>query len=400
MFQSSLVHYLSIPLWTRGPTNVGRKNAIGKRLNLILQLIPDRTIIISTMDNLQKTISILFIAFACLLVNHSCKSDSDPAPAKPEIPTPEPEEPVAPDTLPVIKYGQLQVVGNRIVDYRERPVQLRGMSLFWSQWIGKYYNADAVKWLKEDWHCNVIRAAMAVENDGYLTNPAFEKEKVETVVDAAIAEGIYVIIDWHDHHAFNNTQEAKIFFAQMAQQYGNQPNVIYEIFNEPEQVSWSAVIKPYHQSIIDTIRQYDPDNLIICGTSTWSQDVDIAANDPLEGTNIAYTLHFYSGTHKQFLRDKAKTALNKGIALMVTEFGTTDASGDGAVDQNETALWWQFLDENKISWCNWSIADKIEGSAALRPGASPTGSWTDANLTLSGSLIRNEIRTKNPDIKQ
>src|SRR5690606_41644798 len=52
-----------------------------------------------------------------------------------------------------------------------------------------------------------------------------------------------------------------------------------------------------------------PDNLIIVGTPTWSQDVDVASNDPITGySNIAYTLHFYAGTHGQFLRDKASTA--------------------------------------------------------------------------------------------
>jgi endoglucanase len=81
--------------------------------------------------------------------------------------------------------------------------------------------------------------------------------------------------------------------------------------------------------------------------------VDIAANDPLVGINVAHALHFYSGTHTQSLMDKAKTALNKGVVLMVKEFGTTDASGDGFVNQSDTNLWFSFMDENKLSRCNW-----------------------------------------------
>ena len=162
------------------------------------------------------------------------------------------------------------------------------------------------------------------------------------------------------------------------------------------QISWSSLIKPYHQAVIDTIRFYDPDNLIICGTPTWSQDVDVAANDPLEGTNIGYALHFYSGTHKQSLRDKAQTALGKGVALMVTEFGTTNSTGNGDLYLAETESWLTFLDENKISWCNWSVADKAEDSAALLPGSSGAGGWTSSQLTESGSFIRSEIRADNP----
>jgi len=313
----------------------------------------------------------------------------------PKSPTKELPPPGTVDVSAVEHHGQLQVKGNRIVDKNGNEVQLRGMSFFWSQWIGKYYTSQTVKWLKDDWHCNVVRVAMAVEEGGYLTNPELEKKKVMDVVDAAIVNGLYVIIDWHDHHAEKHTEESKLFFTEMAKKYGDKPNVIYETFNEPLQISWTDLIKPYHQAVVSAIREHDPDNLIICGTSTWSQDVDIAANDPLIGTNIAYTLHFYSGTHKQNLRDKAKAALNKGVALMVTEFGTTDATGDGNVNKEETLTWWKFLDDNKLSWCNWSVADKKESSAVLKPGASATGGWTDNQLTESGQFVRQQIREKN-----
>lgn len=346
--------------------------------------------------NFSNRLILTICFFAITLASQNCKTtstNSAPTPAI-TIPTPSPE-PTPIDGNAVDYFGALKVVGNKIVGKDEKAVQLRGMSFFWSQWIGKYYTKECVKWLKNDWNCNIVRAAMAVEEGGYLTNPVAEKKKVFDVVDAAIEQGLYVIIDWHDHNATKHLKEAKDFFTEVAQKYGDKPNVIYEPFNEPLQISWSAAIKPYHQAIIDTIRRYDADNLIICGTPTWSQDVDIAANDPLVGMNIAYTLHFYSGTHKQSLRDKAKIALNKGVALMVTEFGTTDASGDGAVNQTETNTWWAFLDENKISWCNWSLADKVEGSAALRPNASVSGGWTVAQLTESGYFIRNEVKTKN-----
>ena len=46
-------------------------------------------------------------------------------------------------------------------------MQLRGMSLYWSQWIPKYYTANTVKWLRDNWKVTVVRAAMAVKPDGY-----------------------------------------------------------------------------------------------------------------------------------------------------------------------------------------------------------------------------------------
>jgi endoglucanase len=301
-----------------------------------------------------------------------------------------------PEQTPVEKYGQLSVKGNKVVDKNGNPVQLKGMSLFWSQEIGKYYNYSAIKWLRDDWKCTITRAAMAVENGGYLTNPELEKQKVDSAVNAALQLGMYILIDWHDHHAQRHTAQAKEFFADMAQQYGKYPNVIYELYNEPlNDVSWADSIKPYHEAVIDTIRKYDTLNIIVCGSRTWSQDVDEVSLDPIKGNNIAYSLHYYAATHKQELRDKAEVALKNGIALMVTEFGTVFANGDGDINYEESRLWWDLLDKYQISWCCWSICDKNESSAALKPGASATGGWNESMLTPSGIFIRKELRGEN-----
>ncbi len=302
------------------------------------------------------------------------------------------------DSKIVDLYGQLRVKGSQIVNQQGDPVALRGMSLFWSQWIGKYYHYDCIKWLRDDWKCTVIRAAMGIESDGYLTNPVLEMNKIKTVIDACIDLGIYVIVDWHDHHAHEHVAEAKSFFKQIATLYGNTPNIIYEIYNEPLQVSWLTVIKPYSETVINEIRAIDSDNLIIVGTPTWSQDVDVAASYPLAFENIAYALHFYAATHKLSLRNKAAKALNKGMALFVSEFGTCESTGTGIIDYSELAKWLEFMDQYKLSWCNWSIADKNETSAALKSGASITGNWSSFDLTESGSLIRQKIISWNEPI--
>lgn len=296
----------------------------------------------------------------------------------------------------VEKYGQLSVSGNKIVDQNGEPVQLKGMSLFWSQERPQFYNYSAIKWLRDDWNCDITRAAMAIEHGGYLENPGLEKAKVDSAINAAIKLGLYIIVDWHDHHGQRHTAEAQKFFAEIAQEYGKYPNIIYETYNEPlNNVSWADSIKPYHEAVISTIRNYDKKNIIVCGTKTWSQDVDEASLDPIDGENIAYALHYYASTHKQELRDKAAVALENGIALWVTEYGTVFANGNGDINYEESNLWWDFLDEHLISWCCWSICDKDESSAALRPGASATGGWDMDMLNPSGILVRSELRGEN-----
>ncbi|HEY0044158.1 MAG TPA: glycoside hydrolase family 5 protein [Allosphingosinicella sp.] len=302
--------------------------------------------------------------------------------------------PAAAETA-VERHGQLRVDGNRIVDKNGDSVVLRGMSLFWSQWQPEFYNERAIRWLRDDWNLNVIRAAVAVHQGGYMKNPAAETRRAEAAIDAAIKLGIYVLVDWHAHHP--EPKAAGAFFTHIARKYGRHPNIIYETFNEPlRDQDWSTVIKPYHMAVIPKIRAEDPDGLVVAGTQTWSQDVDKAAADPLPFGNVAYTLHFYAGTHQQELRDKATVALNKGVALFVTEYGSTDANGDGPVYEEETARWFAFMEGNQLSYLNWSVSIKPESSAALLKGASFKGGWPERVISKSGRLVRDQLRRMNP----
>lgn len=292
--------------------------------------------------------------------------------------------------------AKITTQGNKVL-FGGQPASIAGMSLFWSNdgWGGdKYYNADVVRWIKQDWNAKLIRVAMGVgdEEGGYLENREGNLRRVKTVVNAAIENGLYVIIDWHSHSAHKQKQQAIEFFSEMSALYGNYDNVIYEIYNEPVGASWDGDIKPYAEDVIRAIRANDPDNLIIVGTPNWSQDVDVAANNPIRSSiNIAYTLHFYAGSHS-FLRDKANTALQRGIPLFVTEWGTVNADGDGAVNQGETQNWMNFLKSNGISHANWSLNDKEEGASALTPGSSINGGWSESQLTTSGRLVRSIIK--------
>ncbi|HYD40237.1 MAG TPA: glycoside hydrolase family 5 protein [Anaeromyxobacter sp.] len=296
---------------------------------------------------------------------------------------------------PVEAYGRLQVCGTKICGKGGKPVQLRGMSLFWSNsgWTGaKYYDASVVNTLADTWHATVIRAAVGVQQQGgYLAASTANKARAKVVVDAAIAKGMYVIVDWHSHALLE--EDAIAFFKEMATAYAASPNLIWEPFNEPVKQSWSSQLKPYHEKIIATIRAAGSQNLVVVGSPTWSQDVDVAAADPITtDKNVAYTLHFYAGTHRQWLRDKADRALQRGVALFVTEWGTCDASGNGGFDPASSKLWTDWMDANVISSANWALNDKEETASALGRSARIAGPWTDAQLTESGRWAKAYIQ--------
>jgi endoglucanase len=237
----------------------------------------------------------------------------------------------------------------------------------------------------------VLRAAMGIEPDrGYLKDPNGSKQKIKTVVDAAIKEGIYVIIDWHSHNI--NLKDAKAFFKEMAVTYGAYPNVIYEIFNEPDEESW-ADVKAYSQEVIATIRAIDPDNIILVGNPHWDQDIHLVADDPIKNaTNIMYTVHFYAATHKKELRDRTDYALGKGIPVFISESAGMEASGNGPIDEAEWEAWIAWAEKRKISWITWSVSDKDETCSVLQKSANAKGGWNDKDLKESGIKARKLIK--------
>lgn len=298
----------------------------------------------------------------------------------------------------VTEHGQLSVKGTKLVDKNGKHLMLRGMSFGWSSFWPRFYNREAVQWLKSDWNANIVRAAMGVEvgDEGqtFKQNPAFAKQCISNVVDGAITADMYVIIDWHSHNI--NRNEAKAFFDEMSKKYGRAPHVIYEIFNEPDEESWEQV-KAYSEEIIKIIRHNDPDNIILVGCPHWDQDINLPAEDPIKGyTNIMYTVHFYAATHKQELRDRTDAAIKKGLPVFISECAGMEATGDGPIDYKEWQRWIDWMEKRGLSWITWSVSDKDETCSVLQKTAASEGGWQDTDLKESGLKTREYLRDLNP----
>lgn len=298
-------------------------------------------------------------------------------------------------------YGALHVEGTYLADSKGDMVQLRGISTHGLGWFPEYVNEKAIRQFKEEWGCNVIRLAMyTAEYNGYCTSDAAQKENLKKIVDtgvtAATSHNMYVIIDWHilqDSNPHTNKEEAKKFFAEMAEKYKDNPNVIYEICNEPNGgVSWSE-IKRYALEVIPVIRKYAPEAVIIVGTPTWSQDVDIAAANPItEYENIMYALHFYADTHRDGLREKCKTAVKKGLPVFVSEYGICDASGSGAINRTQADLWISMLDSYGISYVAWNLSNKAETSSMIASSCNKKNGFTESDLSEGGKWFVNMLQ--------
>jgi len=286
--------------------------------------------------------------------------------------------------------GALHVEGVNLINSQGNPLRLKGMSTYGMQWLPQFASEGSLRTIK-GYGANVLRVAMYTDEDGYIANPGKIKQAVYEAMDTAIKLDLYVIVDWHILHD-NNPQiykkEAKAFFAETAAKYADNPAVLYEICNEPNgKVTWKDDIKPYAEELIPVIRRYSPDAVVLVGCASWSQDVNQPADLPLRFSNVMYTCHFYAGTHGESLRKKIEYALSKGIPVFVSEWGTTKADGNNGVYIKQSEEWLEFLDQHGISWANWSLGDKDESSAALKPGASPNGKWNETDWSESGAFV-------------
>ena len=322
------------------------------------------------------------------------------------VPTPSPTATSTPTTpvatTPVGINGQLHVCGVNLCNQYNRAIQLRGVSTHGLQWFAPCYNTASLNALAQDWTADLLRISMYVQEDGYETDPAGFTNQVNALVDQAEARDLYALVDFHTLTPGDpnyNLARAKTFFASVAARNAAKKNVMYEIANEPNGVSWAA-IKSYAEQVIPVIRAADPDAVILIGTRGWSSlgvsdgssETEIV-NNPVNATNIMYTFHFYAASHK----DNYRAALSRAAAVLpmfVSEFGTVSASGDGAVDTASTTAWLDLLDRLKISYANWTYSDAPEGSAAFKAGTCSGGTYTGTGvLNPSGVLVRSRINT-------
>ena len=339
---------------------------------------------------------------------------------------------------PVSYYGKLKVrEGRPFIDGVKgsdttRLVQIRGVSFGWSNsgWeSSRFYNAGAVERIAKDWKAEVVRAAYGATSRAFTDADAVaNRNRIETIVDAAIENDVYVIIDWHSHNAQNERTQAKDFFAYMAEKYGQNDHVIFELYNEPicsngsnscqaaGRTTW-AEIKDYAEEIIPIIREHSG-NLILVGTPEWSQRVESVMGNAINDPNVGYVLHFYAASHPLSLwKTNIDNVISSGLPVFVTEYGTTHSDGGSSPNNYNTHNaarsdeWHSYMNIKKMSSAAWNINDKYEGSAffgavsgSLFDQTVPEN-WADTTkMTASGKYIFKKLNNYyltapwNPDI--
>ena len=303
-------------------------------------------------------------------------------------------------------FPALRVSNGLLMDDEAHPVALRGMSSHGLGWYPRYINAAAMQTLKE-YGANVIRLALYSETRaGYLEEP-YSLDMLYIGIENAIAEDMYVIVDWHilsDGNPLTHVEAAEAFFSQISERYAGVPNVLYEICNEPnEDTTWED-ITDYANRIIPVIRENTPDAVILVGTPKYSTQIKEAMRNPLPYENLMYSYHKYvdvsPGGKKPsvYLLEKA---IEAGFPVFVTEWGITYGEDFPDEKEEKTQLLKQyqnldmenaqefldFLNSNGISWCGWALSNSVEIHAAIRWDCDKLHGWIQEDLTPGGVLM-------------
>lgn len=301
----------------------------------------------------------------------------------------------------------LKISQGALVDDNDNPVRLQGISSHGLSWFPEYVNSDSVRFMHDKWGINVIRLAMyTAEWEGYCVSTDENRQKLINKIDEsvqyAVANHMYVIIDWHilsDSSPMIYKDQSVDFFEEVSARYSGLSNVIYEICNEPNSGTDWNTIKNYANEVIPVIRANSPDAVILVGTPNWCKDIEVAADDPLDFDNVMYTVHFYAASDKDELREKVKNVVVAKLPVFISEFGITDSSGGSVINEDEANIWRDMMEAYNISGCIWALGNKEEGCSIVKSDVSNLSNWDYSELKTQGQWFLREYLKKTELVK-
>jgi endoglucanase len=76
---------------------------------------------------------------------------------------------------PLARLGKIKLVGNQLSSECGSAIQLRGISSFGPQFNPNCYNNNSLDAIANDWHADVFRIAMSVNEGGNLNDSSYWK---------------------------------------------------------------------------------------------------------------------------------------------------------------------------------------------------------------------------------
>jgi len=301
-----------------------------------------------------------------------------------------------PATPAVFPGGSKQIIltvqGTNIVDNNGNKIILKGFSRPGLEWqeTGVNLSPQDIANMKK-WNCNVVRISL---NQVFWAKsaPATTLGSYKQIVDAMISECIKnkmsVILDlhWTDEGNAINGQTPMAdtksidFWTNIASTYKNFGTVIFELYNEPFEISKDTWLNggPYdgtqpkfkgkiyvgYKQLIDAVRKAGATNLCIVNGLNWGYDLSFVGTNNgkylIQDSNVIYGSHPYSykglsHTHKgvdaPLFSENFPGVLNK-YPIIFTEWGGD--SDNLWLDHGMYSSYLKYINDNNINYSGWA----------------------------------------------
>ncbi len=319
----------------------------------------------------------------------------------------------------------LRLIGTQIQNSRRQRVRLRGVNAASLEWTsdGEGHILKSVNTAIQDWHVNIIR--LPLSQDRWFGKAPDQKDDgapyralVKQVVDACASQECYIILDlhWSDAGEWGKQvgqhvmpdQNSVAFWKECAAAYKNKPAVLFDLYNEPHNVTWEVWLnggmvserpqrgggeKSYQsvgmQALLDTIRGTGARNLVVVGGLDWAYDMSgfLSGKQLVDkrGNGVIYANHTYpfKGDTVEKWIGKMEAA-SKSLPIIVSEFGQ-----GGQRNRPVDPAWiHQTLDAMRSHDWDWIAWD-------FHPSAGPTliSDWNYTPTPNFGVFVKQELET-------
>ena len=149
-------------------------------------------------------------------------------------------------------------------------------------------------------------AARTQQSAPYTINASF-LERIKYVIDKALAENLYVIINMHHHDAiFQDPDGAKARFISQWSQIAAYFNaydhrLLFEVMNEPNSALTPQKWNVFFKDALAEIRKTNPTRAVLMGTDPWGGLAGVPDLVFPDDNYIILTIHYYepfSFTHQ------------------------------------------------------------------------------------------------------
>jgi len=312
---------------------------------------------------------------------------------------------------------ELHVEGNRLVSKSGKEVWLQGISTSGLETLPEdKFIMKAAKVGVEEWKANIVR--VPVKDEFWFGRNMLQKDggeayrkAVDDIINLVANRGAYVLLDLHRYRG--QTPEHVEFWKDAATRYKNHPAVLFDLFNEPHDVTWevwknggeigmkkkdadeAAFLSAEEkeklaqlpkslgmQALVNAVREVGAKNIVVAGGISFANDLSGVtegfALDDKSGNGIMYSWHCYNW-HKNWKKN-VLTAAEK-YPIMVGEVGadTQKMTFIPANEQEDPYTWVPdmlgFIQKHRLNWTGWCMHPRVTPAMVTDWNFTPSPYW-------------------------